>query len=84
MLISGVYKGCKRGDGEWPRAICRKDAGFSSVMCSKCSRLVYKRCSGIRGNLWDVAKLRHAVCVAKQAAIVILGKGQCWGLISDV
>ena len=37
--------------GEYPCGVCRKGVGENTILCVKCLRWVYKRCSGISGKL---------------------------------
>lgn len=74
-MIRGVKKGCATHGkvGKWPHAVCRKVDEYNSVMYSKCGKRMPKRCSGIEGNLKDVASFSGAVCAGAHVAPVRLG-----------
>ena len=41
--------------GKWPCGVCGKGVQANSVQCTVCTKLIHKRCSGVRGDLSRVA-----------------------------
>ena len=37
--------------GKWPCGVCGKGVQANSVQCTICIKWMYKRCSGVRGDL---------------------------------
>ncbi|XP_046858677.1 uncharacterized protein LOC124452133 [Xenia sp. Carnegie-2017] len=47
---------------KWPCGVCGKRVGVNSIMCGKCSKWVYGRCSGVRGALTRVTDFECRTC----------------------
>jgi len=56
VMISGERQMVKQKDVRWPCRVCSKGVGSNSVQCSSCQKWVHKKCSGIKGSIWKVAK----------------------------
>ena len=41
--------------GKWPCGVCGKGVQANSVQCTVCKKWIHKRCSGVRGDLSQVA-----------------------------
>ena len=41
--------------GKWPCGVCGKGVQANSVQCTVCKKWIHKRCSGVRGELSQVA-----------------------------
>ena len=51
VIISGRDLHTLQTSGKYPCAVCRKDVGKNSILCSGCSCWVHKKCSDIPGGL---------------------------------
>jgi len=40
----------------WPCGECGRGVGSNSIQCISCQKLVHKKCSGIKGNMYNVTK----------------------------
>ena len=41
--------------GKWPCGVCGKGVQTNFVQCTACKKWIYKRCSGVHGDLSQVA-----------------------------
>lgn len=44
-------KGAVEQSGKWPCGVCGSGVGTNSIQCTKCSKWIHKKCSGVKGSL---------------------------------
>ena len=71
LLVSGD-KIENEETGRYPCAVCRKGVGSSSIQCSKCTKWVHKRCSGMR-TLTNMARFACRRCTNSSES----GRSEC-------
>ena len=60
LLVSGDKKENEE-TGRYPCSVCKKGVGSSSIQCSKCTKWVHKRCSGMK-TLTNMANFQCNRC----------------------
>ena len=56
VMISGERQKVRQKAVRWPRGVCSKGVGSSSLQCTSCQKWVHKKCSGIKGSMSKVMK----------------------------
>jgi len=56
VLISGERQKPVQKSARWPCCACGRSVGSNSIRCTSCQKYVYKKCSGIKGNMYKVMK----------------------------
>ena len=51
VMKSAENSGEKEKIGKYPCAVCGKNVGVNSILCTYCHGWVHKRCSGVKGSL---------------------------------
>ena len=65
VMISGRDLHTLRTSGKYPYAVCRKGVRKNSIVCSRCSFWVHKKCSDIPGRLVEDPDFRCRRCLGK-------------------
>ena len=55
VMISGERQMLRQKAARWPCGVCSKGVGRNSLQCTRCQKLVHKKC-GIKGSKSKVAK----------------------------
>ena len=56
VMISGERQMVWQKAARWPCGVCNKGVGSNSLQCTRCQKLVHKKCSGIKGSMSKVTK----------------------------
>ena len=51
FMVSGTDLNVLKKSGQFPCAVCLSGVGANSIQCTRCSKWVHKKCSGLAGNL---------------------------------
>ena len=51
FMVSGTNLNVLKKSGQFPCAVCLSGVGANSIQCTRCSKWVHKKCSGLTGNL---------------------------------
>ena len=64
ILECHVGSGVGGSSGKWPCGVCRKGVGSNSIQCSKCTKWIHKKCSGVKGKLKADPTFQCKSCVS--------------------
>ena len=62
IMISGRNLNTLRRSGKYPCGVCFSSVGRNSILCSKCSCWIHKKCSNIHGPLKEMPNFVCARC----------------------
>ena len=63
VMICGEGLNTIKPSGKYPCSVCRKVVGRNSVFCMSCYGWVHKKCSGIKGRLFDIPDFKCHRCL---------------------
>ena len=50
---------------KWPCGVCKKGVGSNSIQCKKCTKLIHKKCSDIKGKLKPDSNFQCKICSSR-------------------
>jgi len=56
VMISGERQKLLQKAARWPYGVCGRGVGSNSIQCMSCQKWVHKKCSGIKGSMYNVIK----------------------------
>jgi len=60
VMISGERQKPVQKAARWPCGVCGRGVGSNSVQCTNCHKWVHKKCSSIKGSMYQV--MRSFIC----------------------
>jgi len=56
VMISGERQKPVQKAARWPCGVCGRGVGSNSIQCTSCQQWVHKKCSGIKGSMYEEMK----------------------------
>jgi len=60
VMISGERQKPLQKAAKWPCGVCGRGVGSNSIQCTSCHKWVHKKCSGIKGSMYNA--MRSFIC----------------------